>query len=59
MEYLILTDINTANPKFEVDSHGYPEKFNQYKQAKAFAEKWQIEKYVIVAVCDDQKNYLV
>lgn len=59
MEYLILTKIDSKDPQIEVDSHGYPEKFNHYKEAKAFAEKWQIERYVIVAVCDDKKNYLV
>ena len=57
--YLILTQIETKISEIQVNSHGFPLQFNQYKEAKQYAEKYQIENYVIVAVCNDQKNYLV
>ena len=57
--YLILTRTETKISKIQVNTHGFPLQFNQYKEAKQYAEKYQIENYVIVAVCNDHKNYLV
>lgn len=59
MEYLILRNIKQKNPKVEIDTDGYADKFKTYKEAKEFAERWEVPNYTIVAVCDDTRNYLV
>jgi thiamine biosynthesis lipoprotein ApbE len=59
MEYLILRNIKQKNPAIEIDCNGFADTFTTYKAAKDFAVKHGVENYVIVAVCDDQKNYLV
>lgn len=59
MEYVIILDYGTLNAHIYLDTRGFPEVFGTYSQAKAYAEKYELGRYQVVAVCSDSKNYLV
>lgn len=59
MKYLILTNLFAKHPLIETDSRGLALTFPTYKAAKAYADKYGIESYTIVTICDDERNYLV
>lgn len=59
MEYLILLNPGTRAAEILTDTRGFPEIFGMYSAAKAYAEKFELAPYQVVAVCDDKRNYLV
>jgi hypothetical protein len=59
MEYLLLLNPGTRAAEIYTDSRGFPELFNTYKAAKDYATKYELAPFQVLAVCDDQKNYLV
>jgi len=59
MEYLLLLNPNTRAAEIYTDSRGFPETFTTYKAAKEYAEKYQLSPFQVVAVCNDDRNYLV
>jgi hypothetical protein len=59
MHYIIVTNLLSKHPLIETDTQGKALVFTTYPKAKAYAEKYAIEQPSILAVCSDQKNYLV
>lgn len=59
MEYLLIIHPGTRDAHIYLDTRGFPEVFGTYSQAKAYAEKYELGRYQVVAVCSDSKNYLV
>ena len=59
MEYLILLHPGTRAAEILTDMRGFPHSFTTYSAAKQYAEKYELEPFQVLAVCDDKKNYLV
>lgn len=59
MTYYILTDIYSKHPLIYCDSQGFAREFKTYKAATDYITEWKMTGAGVVALCSENRNYLV
>lgn len=59
MEYIIIHGYSSRNHDIETDYHGFIEKFDSYEDAASYAKYHTLNNFEILALCSEEKNYLV